>query len=152
MPKRANTPPKADFCQCFQYHYNLVHSTEECIILTDKREDFIKLGRLKDFIHKPQSYRLHNSYRQDQDKGKDRDCSHQSQTKNERSWSRSRERKERSLNQPRCVINTIVGGFVWGRCSQPASALDRARSIKRLEPSIKLSGNLFYLVKLWFSK
>ncbi|KAG4912097.1 hypothetical protein JHK82_052683 [Glycine max] len=78
-------------------------------------EDFIKLGHLKDFIHKPQSYRLHNSYRQDQDKRRDRDCSHQSQTESERSQSRSRKRKERPLNQLRCVINTIVGGFAGGR-------------------------------------
>ena len=109
MPKKANTPPKANYSKCCWYHRNNGHSIEECNVLKDYIEDLIKLGHLKDFIHKPQSYRPHNLYKQEWSRGKDQE--HASHSKRRISQSYSREREEKPLDQPRWVINTIVGGF-----------------------------------------
>ncbi|KAG4924625.1 hypothetical protein JHK87_050165 [Glycine soja] len=49
MPKRANTPPKANFSKLYRYHPNRGHSTKECSILKDKIEDLIKVGTPKGF-------------------------------------------------------------------------------------------------------
>ena len=111
MPKRVNTLDKDNFSKFCLYHCHQGHSTGECSVLKDKIEGLIKMGHPKDFIHKPQSYWRHNNYRQDHDKGRERDCSHHSQTKRRRSQSWSREREEKSLDQLRCVINTIVRGL-----------------------------------------
>ncbi|XP_020216880.1 uncharacterized protein LOC109800512 [Cajanus cajan] len=44
MPKRANTPPRADTAKSCRFHRNRGHSTEECSALKDKLEDLIKQG------------------------------------------------------------------------------------------------------------
>ncbi|XP_020229970.1 uncharacterized protein LOC109810815 [Cajanus cajan] len=44
MPKRANTPPRADKAKNCRFHRNRGHSTEECSTLKDKIEDLIKQG------------------------------------------------------------------------------------------------------------
>ncbi|XP_020238858.1 uncharacterized protein LOC109817913 [Cajanus cajan] len=41
MPKRANTPPRADKAKACRFHRNRGHSTEECSALKDKLEDLI---------------------------------------------------------------------------------------------------------------
>ena len=36
MPKRANTPLKADYSKHYRYHCNYGHSTQECSALKEK--------------------------------------------------------------------------------------------------------------------
>ncbi|XP_020203764.1 uncharacterized protein LOC109789261 [Cajanus cajan] len=50
MPKRANTPPRADKAKMCRFHRNRGHSTEECSALKDKLEDLIKQGHLASFV------------------------------------------------------------------------------------------------------
>ncbi|XP_029129266.1 uncharacterized protein LOC114916522 [Cajanus cajan] len=50
MPKRANTPPRADKAKACRFHRNRGHSTEECSTLKDKLEDLIKQGHLGNFV------------------------------------------------------------------------------------------------------
>ncbi|XP_020211729.1 uncharacterized protein LOC109796469 [Cajanus cajan] len=50
MPKRENTPLRADKAKTCRFHRNRGHSTEECSALKDKLEDLIKQGHLKNFI------------------------------------------------------------------------------------------------------
>ncbi|XP_020225447.1 uncharacterized protein LOC109807338 [Cajanus cajan] len=50
MPKRANTPPRADKAKSCRFHRNRGHSIEECSALKDKLEDLIKQGHLRSFI------------------------------------------------------------------------------------------------------
>ncbi|XP_027357444.1 uncharacterized protein LOC113866844 [Abrus precatorius] len=50
MPRRANTPPRADKSKSCRYHQNRGHTTEECTALRDKIEELIKGGYLKDFV------------------------------------------------------------------------------------------------------
>ncbi|XP_027368320.1 uncharacterized protein LOC113874282 [Abrus precatorius] len=50
MPKRANTPPRADKSKSCRYHQNRGHTTKECTTLKDKIEELIKEGYLKDFV------------------------------------------------------------------------------------------------------
>ncbi|KAG5001273.1 hypothetical protein JHK87_022345 [Glycine soja] len=57
MPKRTNTPPKADYSKRCRCHCNCDHLTEECNALKDKIYELIKLGHLKEFVHNPQLYR-----------------------------------------------------------------------------------------------
>ncbi|KAG5049715.1 hypothetical protein AAZX31_04G156900 [Glycine max] len=49
MPKKTNTPPKADHSKHCRYHRNRDHSIEERSALKDKIEELIKLDHLKDF-------------------------------------------------------------------------------------------------------
>nr|KYP41000.1 hypothetical protein KK1_037649 [Cajanus cajan] len=56
IPKRANTPPRADKAKACRFHRNRGHSTEECSALKDKLEDLIKQGHLKNFVS-PQDHR-----------------------------------------------------------------------------------------------
>ncbi|KAG5099245.1 hypothetical protein JHK82_044297 [Glycine max] len=62
IPKRANTPPKADYSKRCRYHRNHGHSTKECSVLKDKIEDLIKLGHLKKpyiiFILNPDTFSM----------------------------------------------------------------------------------------------
>ncbi|XP_020209268.1 uncharacterized protein LOC109794208 [Cajanus cajan] len=53
MPRRANTPPRADKAKTCRFHRNRGHSTEECSALKDKLEDLIKQGHLRSFITPP---------------------------------------------------------------------------------------------------
>lgn len=62
MLKRANTPPKSNYSKRYRYQHNHGHSTKEYNALKDKIQELIKLGHLKEFIHKPQSNRPNNSY------------------------------------------------------------------------------------------
>ncbi|XP_020222074.1 uncharacterized protein LOC109804651 [Cajanus cajan] len=50
MPKRANTPPRADKAKTCRFRRNRGHSTEECSTLKDKLEDLIKQGHLGSFV------------------------------------------------------------------------------------------------------
>ncbi|XP_027343033.1 uncharacterized protein LOC113855601 [Abrus precatorius] len=50
MPRRANTPPRADKSKSCRYHQNRGHTTEKCTALRDKIEKLIKDRYLKDFI------------------------------------------------------------------------------------------------------
>ncbi|KAG4935570.1 hypothetical protein JHK85_050489 [Glycine max] len=61
MLKRANTPPKSNYSKRYRYQHNHGHSTKEYNALKDKIQELIKLGHLKEFIHKPQSNRPNNS-------------------------------------------------------------------------------------------
>ncbi|XP_020238110.1 uncharacterized protein LOC109817306 [Cajanus cajan] len=64
MPKRANTPLRADKAKTCRFHRNRGHSTEECSALKDKLEDLIKQGHLTNFVT-PQNHqsrgRAHHS-------------------------------------------------------------------------------------------
>ncbi|XP_027351177.1 uncharacterized protein LOC113862287 [Abrus precatorius] len=50
MPKRANTPPRANKSKSCRYHRNRGHTTEECMALRDQIEDLIKDRHLQDFV------------------------------------------------------------------------------------------------------
>ncbi|KAG5082348.1 hypothetical protein JHK82_052498 [Glycine max] len=80
--------------------------------LDDKIKELIKLGHLKEFIHKPQSCRPKGRNRPKSSRGRDQE--HADRSKRWRSRSRSRKREKRPLNQPKRVINTIVRGFTRG--------------------------------------
>lgn len=97
MPKRANTPPKANYSKCCIYRRNCGHSMEECSALKDKIEELVKLNHLKEFVHKPRSYRLEGRSRLESSQGRDRE--HVGQSEKGRSRSRSREREEKPLDQ-----------------------------------------------------
>ncbi|KAG5035519.1 hypothetical protein JHK87_010429 [Glycine soja] len=49
------------------------HSTKECNALKEKIEEPIKLGHMKEFVHKPQSYRPNNPYRPESSRRKNRE-------------------------------------------------------------------------------
>ncbi|XP_020216781.1 uncharacterized protein LOC109800407 [Cajanus cajan] len=115
MPKRANTPPRADKAKNCRFHRNRGHSTEECSALKDKIEDLIKQGHLKSFT----TSQDHQS----------REIDHSRETRpprDRRRRSRSAERRDRSQrprednDRTRKVINTIAGGFAGGGSSSSA--------------------------------
>ncbi|XP_027337111.1 uncharacterized protein LOC113850766 [Abrus precatorius] len=112
MPRRANTPPRADKSKSCRYHQNRGHTTEECTALRDKIEELIKGEHLKNFV---QTDPIRQS-----NKGRDRhpDSPKRSDDKKfERHRSRSRELPPRRFEQdkyPKRVINTIAGGFAGG--------------------------------------
>ncbi|XP_020230876.1 uncharacterized protein LOC109811526 [Cajanus cajan] len=115
MPKRANTPPRADKAKVCRFHRNRGHSTEECSALKDKLEDLIKQGHLRSFTT-PHDHR-----------SKERDQSREARSSRDRRHpSRSVERSDRSQrpgennDRSRKVINTIAGGFAGGGSSSSA--------------------------------
>ncbi|XP_020240629.1 uncharacterized protein LOC109819334 [Cajanus cajan] len=117
IPKRANTPPRADKAKACRFHRNRGHSTEECSALKDKLEDLIKQGHLKNFVS-PQDHRP---------RGRDEEYSRRmSPPRDRRHRSRSAERKDHSRNsrednaRPRKIINTIAGGFAGGGSTSSA--------------------------------
>ncbi|XP_020209097.1 uncharacterized protein LOC109794042, partial [Cajanus cajan] len=117
MPKRANTPPRADKAKACRFHRNRGHSTEECSALKDKLEDLIKQGHLSSFIT-PQNH---------QSRGSNRHHSREAPPpRDRRRRSRSNERRDQSRHsredddRPRKIINTIAGGFAGGGSTSSA--------------------------------
>ncbi|XP_020225037.1 uncharacterized protein LOC109806917 [Cajanus cajan] len=116
MPKRANTPPRADKTKTCRFHRNRGHSTEECSALKDKLEDLIKQGHLRSFV----------TLQDHQTRGRDHHFREAAQPRDRRCRSRSAERRDHSWHsredndQPRKVINTIAGGSAGGGSTSSA--------------------------------
>ncbi|XP_020234498.1 uncharacterized protein LOC109814472 [Cajanus cajan] len=116
MPKRANTPPRADKAKACRFHRNMGHSTEECSALKDKLEDLIKQGHLRSFItiqDHPSGERDHHS--REARPLRDRRCRSRSTERQDRS-----QRPRGDNDRPRKVINTIGGGFAGGGSTSSA--------------------------------
>ncbi|XP_020211150.1 uncharacterized protein LOC109795981 [Cajanus cajan] len=110
MPKRANTPSRADKAKTCRFHRNRGHSTEECSALKDKLEDLIKQGHLASFVTS-QNHQSKGGDYHSREAPLPRDRHRRSRPAERRDHSRhSREGNDR----PRKVINTIAGGFAGG--------------------------------------
>ncbi|XP_027349259.1 uncharacterized protein LOC113860904 [Abrus precatorius] len=111
MPRRANTPHRADKNKSCRYHQNRGHTTEECTALRDKIEELIKGGYLKDFVQTDPTKQSNRGRDRHPDSPKRFD-----HKKIERHRSRSREPPARRFEEkyPKRVINTIAGGFAGG--------------------------------------
>ena len=70
------------------------------------------LGQLKEFVHKSQSYRPMGRNMLQSSHGRDQE--HIGRSERKKSQNLSRKREEKSLDQPRWVIYTVVGGFDGG--------------------------------------
>ncbi|XP_020225277.1 uncharacterized protein LOC109807163 [Cajanus cajan] len=132
IPKRANTPPRADKAKMCRFHRNRGHSTEECSALKDKLEDLIKQGHLRSFVT-PEDH---------QSRGRDH-SREAHQPRDPRCRSRSTERQDRSRHsrednaRPRKIINTIAGGFAGGGSTSSARKrhLRAVRSVNSVNQS-----------------
>jgi len=51
VPRRATTPRNANTTKHYRFHQNYGHTTEECVALKDKIEEFIQAGHLRQFVH-----------------------------------------------------------------------------------------------------
>ncbi|XP_020207927.1 uncharacterized protein LOC109792885 [Cajanus cajan] len=116
MPKRANTPPRANTAKSCRFHQNRGHSTEECSALKDKLEDLIKQGHLGKFVT-PQDH---------QTRGRDQRPRETPPTRTRYHRSRSTKRRDRTRgsreddSRLRKIINTIAGGFAGGGSTSSA--------------------------------
>ncbi|XP_027337542.1 uncharacterized protein LOC113851274 [Abrus precatorius] len=118
MPRRANTPPRADKSKSCRYHQNRGHTTEECAALRDKIEELIKDGHLKNFVQTDPARQYNKGRNSHPDSPKRSDAKNFEQPR-----SRSREPPPRRYEQdkyPKRVINTIAGGFAGGGSTHSA--------------------------------
>ncbi|XP_020204320.1 uncharacterized protein LOC109789702 [Cajanus cajan] len=86
IPKRANTPPRADKAKSCRFHRNRGHSTEECSALKDKLEDLIKQGHLGNFVT-PQDHRTRGRDQHPRETPSQRDRRHMSRSTKRRDHS-----------------------------------------------------------------